>query len=50
MVHLDRIYVPACQPRVSVQELVLIDAVGSRERVIHQDRYTVFAGPRAGLA
>jgi len=50
MVHLDRIYVPACQPRVSVQELALIYDDGRRERVIHQDRYTLFARPRPGLA
>jgi len=50
MVHLDRIYVPACQPRVSVQELALIYADGRRERMIHRDRYTVFAGPMADPA
>ncbi len=41
VIHLDRIYIPAMQPRVSVAALDLLDPDGGRQRVISDGRYLV---------
>jgi hypothetical protein len=42
VIHLDRVYIPAVQPRVRVPSMTLAYADGSTERVIEDDRYLVF--------
>ncbi len=41
MVHIDRIYIPACQPRIQVKQVTLyLDGV--EETIIKNDTYTIF--------
>jgi hypothetical protein len=42
VVHLDRIYIPAAQPRIGVLSVVLVHPDGRREEVIDRGAYTVF--------
>jgi leucyl aminopeptidase (aminopeptidase T) len=42
MVHVDHIYVPACQPRVSVKEVVLHYPDRQNEIIIQDDKYVLF--------
>ena len=42
MVHIDYIYLPACQPRISVRELSVCYPDQSQERLMRDDRYTLF--------
>jgi hypothetical protein len=41
MVHLDRIYIPACQPRIEVKQ-VQLHYHGSEETIIKANNYTIF--------
>jgi len=41
VIHLDRIFIPEIQPRISVQELTLYSAT-QKETIISNDRYTLF--------
>jgi hypothetical protein len=41
MVHLDRIYIPACQPRIEVKQVAL-QYQGSEETIINANHYTIF--------
>jgi hypothetical protein len=41
VVHLDRVYVPAAQPRVSVRGLDLVMASGERVALLRDDRYVI---------
>jgi aminopeptidase len=42
VIHLDRIYIPAVQPRVEVASVELAYPDGRREVVIEKGRYTFF--------
>lgn len=42
VIHLDRIYIPATQPRISVASIVFGYQDGSRETIIENDQYLVF--------
>ncbi|MBM3312743.1 MAG: hypothetical protein FJY80_14690 [Candidatus Aminicenantes bacterium] len=42
VVHLDRIYIPAAQPRVGVVSVVLAYPDGRREEIIDHSSYTIF--------
>jgi hypothetical protein len=42
VVHLDRIYIPASQPRVGVVSVVLVFPDGRREEIIDHGAYTIF--------
>jgi hypothetical protein len=42
VIHLDRIYVPALQPRVAVRSVELVYDDGSRETIMAEGRYLVF--------
>jgi len=42
VVHLDRIYIPASQPRISVTSAVLAFPDGRREEIIDNGAYTIF--------
>jgi len=42
VVHLDRIYIPAAQPRISVHSVVLSYPDGRREEVMDNGAYTIF--------
>jgi hypothetical protein len=41
VVHLDRVYVPAAQPRISVRSLDLVMASGERVALLRDDRYVI---------
>jgi len=42
VVHLDRIYIPATQPRITVKSLVLLYEGGQGEIILEEGRYLVF--------
>lgn len=42
VIHLDRIYTPATQPRISVKSIVLGYQNNQREKIIENDKYLVF--------
>ena len=42
VIHLDRIYIHATQPRISVQSLVLSYQNNQKEKIIENDKYLVF--------
>ncbi len=42
VVHLDRIYIPAVQPRISLESVVLSYEDGTSEAIIEKGRYLVF--------
>lgn len=42
VIHLDRIYIPATQPRVTVVSLVLVGTDGRTEEIMHDGQYLVF--------
>jgi hypothetical protein len=42
VIHLDRIYIPATQPRISVKSVVLGYPDNQKEKIIENDKYLVF--------
>jgi hypothetical protein len=42
VIHLDRIYIPAAQPRISVKSVVLNYPNNQKETIIENDKYLVF--------
>ncbi len=42
VIHLDRIYIPESQPRVTVGEVILIYPRGKKESVMKDGRFTIF--------
>jgi hypothetical protein len=42
VIHLDRIYIPATQPRISVKSVVLGYPNNQKEKIIENDKYLVF--------
>ena len=42
VIHLDRIYIPATQPRLRVSSLVLAYPDGTREEVMEEGRFRIF--------
>jgi len=42
VIHLDRIYIPATQPQVSVSSLSLCYPDGAQEQVLRDNRYCIF--------
>jgi hypothetical protein len=42
VIHLDRIYIPAVQPRIAVASLDLVFPDGRTERIMSTGRYTIF--------
>ncbi|MDD8026776.1 MAG: hypothetical protein PHI34_09690 [Acidobacteriota bacterium] len=42
VIHLDRIYIPPCQPRAAVRSVVLIGPDGSREEIMRDGIYRIF--------
>jgi len=42
VIHLDRIYIPATQPRISVKAVVLSYPGNQKEKIIENDKYLVF--------
>ena len=42
VIHLDRIYIPATQPRISVKSVVLSYPDNQKETIIENDKYLVF--------
>jgi hypothetical protein len=42
VVHLDRIYIPATQPRITVKSLVLLYEDGRGEIILEEGKYLIF--------
>ncbi|UCH93280.1 MAG: hypothetical protein JSV88_23790 [Candidatus Aminicenantes bacterium] len=42
VIHLDRIYIPAIQPRITVKSIVLDYENNQKEKIIENDKYLVF--------
>jgi len=43
VIHLDRIYIPATQPRIKLAEVILLNEDGSKITVIRDGEYRIFA-------
>jgi hypothetical protein len=42
VIHLDRIYIPATQPRIQVESVVLEYKDGASEKIMQEGKYLVF--------
>jgi hypothetical protein len=42
VIHLDRIYIPATQPRIQVESVVLEYEGGTSEKIMHEGEYLIF--------